>query len=113
MLEAAKLRVDIVLGAWRGRRLFLAVTINGQVILRKTYARHQLTIIQTLVTDKELKIGCPWYADASLPSEIVLAFHSPHSRPTTYPCGVMCIHSAQSSTIYPATVNICEPVYKA
>jgi hypothetical protein len=31
MLEAAKLRVDIVLGAWRGRRLFLAVTIKGRM----------------------------------------------------------------------------------
>ena len=47
MLEAAKLQVDIALGAWLGRRLFLAVTIKGQVILRKTYARHQLTIIQS------------------------------------------------------------------
>lgn len=33
MLEAAKLRVGIVLGAWRERRLFLAVTIKGEVIL--------------------------------------------------------------------------------
>ena len=97
MLEAAKLRVDIVLGARRGRRLFLAVTIKGQVILRKTYARHQLTIIQTLVTDKELKIvrtretGCPWFADASLPSGNCLSFPLPasrHSRPTSLSFGV-------------------------
>ena len=118
MLEAAKLQVDIALGVWRGRRLFLAVTIKGQVILRKTYARHQLTITQTLVTDKELKIvrtreiGCPWFADASLPSGNRLSFPLPasrHSRPTK----LSLRGSAQSSTIYPATANICGPVHKA
>jgi len=94
ILEAAKLWVGFMLGAWRGRRPFLAVTIEGQVILRKTCARHQLTIIQTLVIDKELEIvrtretGCPWFADASLPSGNRLGFPLPASR-HSYPCGVM------------------------